>query len=417
VATILAAREIALIATGEHKARIVRRAVEGEESHDVAATYLQSHPNATVYLDLAAAQELTRVRTPWVLGPVEWTPELDERAVVWLAETVKKAILKLSARDYLDHHLSALLARYEKPGVLNGEIFNRLREKIRGRARLMKGKRILVFSPHPDDDVISMGGILRKLVENGNQITVAYMTSGNIAVFDDDVIRHLDFVERAGAVLGIDAKKGIREREAVEKELAAKQPGDVDSEKVQRLKQVIRESEALAALRYVGLAASAARFLDLPFYRTGQIRKRPIGEEDVEPILALLKETRPEHVFVAGDLSDPHGTHRQCKFAVDRALARCQGPKPEVWLYRGAWEEWPLPQADVLVPLSQDELTAKILAIFQHESQKDVAPFPGGHDEREFWQRVEQRNRETAARADRLGLPEYYGMEAYVVQR
>jgi glucosamine-6-phosphate deaminase len=416
VATILAAREIALIATGEHKAPIVRRAVEGEESHDVAATYLQSHPNATVYLDLAAAQELTRVRTPWVLGPVEWTPEFEERAVVWLAEKVKKAILKLSARDYLDHHLSALLARYEKPGVLNGEIFNRLREKIRGRARLMKGKRILVFSPHPDDDVISMGGILRKLVENGNQVTVAYMTSGNIAVFDDDVVRHLDFIERSGAVLGTDTKKGSGERGAVRAELAAKQPGDVDSERVQHLKRVIRESEALAALRYVGLPASAARFLDLPFYRTGEIRKHPIGEEDVQPIVALLQETRPEYAFVAGDLSDPHGTHRQCKVAVDRALAAYQGPQPEVWLYRGAWQEWPLPEADVLVPLSQDELTAKILAIFQHESQKDVAPFPGGHDEREFWQRVEQRNRETAARADRLGLPEYYAMEAYVVR-
>jgi glucosamine-6-phosphate deaminase len=416
VATILAAREIALIATGEHKAPIVRRAVEGEESHDVAATYLQSHPNTTVYLDLAAAQELTRVGTPWVLGPVEWTPDLEERAVVWLAETVRKAILKLSARDYQDHHLSAVLARYEKPGVLNGEIFNRLREKIRGRARLMKGKRILVFSPHPDDDVISMGGILRKLVENGNQVTVAYMTSGNIAVFDDDVVRHLDFVERAGPWLFESGERGKGKRERVEREVARKRPGDVDSETVQQIKRVIRESEALAALRYVGLPASAARFLDLPFYRTGEIRKHPIGEADVLPIVALLQETAPEYVFVAGDLSDPHGTHRQCKVAVDRALAAYQGPQPEVWLYRGAWQEWPLPEADVLVPLSQDELTAKILAIFQHESQKDVAPFPGGHDEREFWQRVEQRNRETAARADRLGLPEYYAMEAYVIR-
>lgn len=416
VATILEAREIALIATGEHKASIVRRTVEGEVSHDVAATYLQAHPNATVYLDAAAAAELTRVKTPWVLGPVEWTPELTERAVVWLVQTVGKAILKLSARDYVDNHLSSLLALHEGAGALNGLIFNRLRDKIRGRARLMADKRILVFSPHPDDDVISMGGILRKLVQNGNQITVAYMTSGNLAVFDDDVRRHLDFLERAAAAVGVAAEQVRHRREVIEQALRSKRPGDVDVDAVQELKRSIRESEALAALRHVGLPASAARFLDLPFYRTGQVRKRPIGEEDVVRVLALLDEVRPECVFVAGDLSDPHGTHRLCKAAIDAALARYRGPPVQVWLYRGAWEEWSLTDADVLVPLSQEELQAKIHAIFQHESQKDTAPFPGGHDEREFWERVEDRNRDTAARADRLGLSEYYAMEAYVVR-
>ncbi len=415
VATILRAREIALIATGEHKAAIVRRAVEGEVSHDVAATYLQAHPNATVYLDLPAAAELTRIKTPWLLGPVEWTPELAERAVVWLAHALGKAVLKLTTADYVDHHLSSLLALHGTPGVLNGEIFNRLREKIRGRARLMRDQRILVFSPHPDDDVISMGGILRKLTENGNAITLGYMTSGNIAVFDDDVTRHLDFVERAGAWLGGDGAAGGGKREAIQAELARKRPGEVDSQGVQEIKRAIRESEALAALRQVGLPASAARFLDLPFYRTGQIRKRPIGEEDVARVLGLIEEVKPQYVFVAGDLSDPHGTHRLCKAAVDAALARYTGPPPEVWLYRGAWEEWSLTEATVLVPLSQDEMVAKIRAIFQHESQKDVAPFPGGYDTREFWQRVEARNRETAARADKLGLPEYYAMEAFVV--
>ena len=441
VATILAAREIALIATGEHKAAIVKRAVEGEVSHDVAATYLQAHPAASVYLDEPAAAELTRIKTPWVLGPVAWTPELAERAVVWLAHTLDRAILKLGTADYVDHHLSALLAQHGTPGVLNGEIFNRLREKIRGRSRLMKDKRILVFSPHPDDDVISMGGILRKLTENRNIITVGYMTSGNIAVFDDDVIRHLDFVERAGTWLGSEREAGGAKREAggarreaggarreagdarrlganraaSETELARKRPGDVDGEAVQEIKRAIRESEALAALRSVGLPGSAARFLDLPFYRTGQIRKRPIGGEDIERVLALLEEVRPEYVFVAGDLSDPHGTHRLCKGAVDAALARYTGPAPELWQYRGAWEEWSLTEASVLVPLSQDELVAKIRAIFQHESQKDVAPFPGGYDTREFWQRVDARNRDTAARADKLGLPEYYAMEAYVI--
>jgi len=413
VATILEAREIALIATGEHKAAIVRRAVEGEPSHDVAATYLQGHPNATAYLDLAAAAELTRIKTPWALESVDWTPALTERAVVWLSEQAGKAILKLTAQDYAEHHLSPLLARYGAPGPINGEVFNRLRDKIRGRARLPARTRVLVFSPHPDDDVIAMGGILRKLWENENTITVAYMTSGNIAVFDHDVRRHLEFTERAAATLGVDPAAVRRVRAEVEKSLEGKAPGDVDLPAVQDLKRVIRESEAIAALEAVGLPRTAARFLDLPFYRTGEVRKRPIGEEDVAIVGRLLEETRPDTVFVAGDLSDPHGTHRMCKQAVDRALAARRPPRPEVWLYRGAWQEWSTTEADVLVPLSQDELRAKILAIFKHQSQKDTAPFPGELDDREFWQRVEARNLETAAHADTLGLPEYYAMEAY----
>ena len=269
VATILEAREIALIATGEHKAAIVRRAVEGEPSQDVAATYLQGHPNATAYLDLAAAAELTRIKTPWALQSVDWTPALTERAVVWLSEQAGKAILKLTAQDYAEHHLSPLLARSGAPGPINGEVFNRLRDKIRGRARLPARTRALVFSPHPDDDVIAMGGILRKLWENENTITVAYMTSGNIAVFDHDVRRHLEFTERAAATLGVDPAAVRRVRAEVEKSLEGKAPGDVDLPAVQDLKRVIRESEAIAALEAVGLPRAAARFLDLPFYRTG----------------------------------------------------------------------------------------------------------------------------------------------------
>ncbi len=416
VATILAAREIALIATGEHKAAIVRRAVEGDVSPDVAATYLQRHADATVYLDAAAAADLTRIATPWVLAPVEWTPAAAERAVVWLAERCGKAILKLSARDYTEHHLGSLLAAYGNPGRVNGEIFNRLREKVRGRARLPSGRSVLVFSPHPDDDVISMGGILRKLTQNENRIVVAYMTSGNIAVFDHDVRRHLDFVERAAPALGLDAGGLGRERRRIEAAFTAKAPGDVDLPLVQDLKRVIRESEAIAALQAVGLPAGAARFLNLPFYRTGEMRKRPVGDDDVAIVRALLEEIRPDLLFIAGDLSDPHGTHRMCKLAIERALAGVAGPAPERWYYRGAWQEWAITEADVLVPLSQEELRAKIQAIFKHQSQKDTAPFPGAHDDREFWQRVEARNLETAARADRLGLPEYYAMEAFVVR-
>ncbi|HET7790196.1 MAG TPA: glucosamine-6-phosphate deaminase [Gemmatimonadales bacterium] len=414
VATILEAREIALVATGEHKAAIVQRAVEGDASPDIAATYLQEHPDATVYLDLAAAADLARIATPWLLETVPWTPELEERAVVWLAERAGKAILKLAARDYAEHHLSPLLAKHGAPGPINGAVFNRLKDKIRGRSRLPSRRRVVVFSPHPDDDVISMGGILRKLWESENAIVVAYMTSGSIAVFDHDVRRHLDFVTRAAGPLGLDAAATARIRREVEESFERKAPGDVDLPVVQELKRVIRESEAVAALDTVGLPPSAARFLDLPFYRTGEIRKRPIGEEDVAIVLRLLDEVRPDLVFVAGDLSDPHGTHRMCKAAIDRALQR-HGGHPEVWLYRGAWQEWSLTEADVLVPLSQDELRAKILAIFKHQSQKDTAPFPGAHDDREFWQRVEARNLETAAHADKLGLPEYFAMEAYKV--
>lgn len=417
VATILEAREIALIATGEHKAAIVRRAVEGDVSPEVAASYLQRHPGATIYLDLAASAELTRIATPWLLQAVDWTPEMAERAVVWLAERAGKAILKLTARDYTENHLSPLLALHGQPGVLNGEIFNRLREKIRGRARLPRARRVLVFSPHPDDDVISMGGILRKLNENGNAITIAYMTSGNIAVFDHDVRRHLDFIERGAAVLGLDPARARAARAQAEGSFAAKAPGEIDIPLVQELKRMIRESEAISALEAVGLPRGAGRFLNLPFYRTGEVQKRPIGEEDVAIVARLLDELAPDLVFAAGDLSDPHGTHRQCKAAIERALERYRGPAPEVWYYRGAWQEWPIAEADVLVPLSQDELRAKIFAIFKHQSQKDTAPFPGGHDDREFWQRVEARNVDTAARADRLGLPEYYAMEAYVVRR
>ena len=415
VATILDAREIALIATGEHKAAVVQRAVEGDVSVQVAATFLQRHPDATVYLDRAAAAELARIKTPWLLESVEWTPELTERAVVWLAEQTGKAILKLAAGDYTKHHLSALLALAGAPGPLNGDVFNRLREKIRGRARLPRGQTVLVFAPHPDDDVIAMGGVLRKLVENGNRIVVAYMTSGNIAVFDHDVRRHLDFADRAALLLGGEAGAVRALRAEVDRALDAKRPGDVDIVAVQDLKRVIRESEAVAALAAVGLGAGAARFLDLPFYRTGEVRKRPVAAEDVAIVRGLLEAERPDLIFVAGDLSDPHGTHRMCKVAIDRALAAQGGPRPQVWLYRGAWQEWSLTEADVLVPLSQDELRAKVMAIFKHQSQKDTAPFPGAYDEREFWQRVEARNLDTAARADRLGLPEYYAMEAYRV--
>ena len=398
VATIMEAKEIALVATGEHKAAIIQRAVEGEPDPDVAATYLQQHSNAVFYVDFAAAADLTRIRTPWVIGEMKWTREKEIDAVIWLSETTQKSVLKLDENDYREHHLSSLLARHGKAGPLNGEVFNALIAKIRGRSKLPSGKRVVVFSPHPDDDVISMGGMLNKLHQNKNGILVAYMTSGNIAVFDHEVRRYADFLRRFGNDFDINDSTAGALIEEVEEFLDSKQVGEIDAFPVQVMKR------------------EQARFLNLPFYQTGKVKKDPIRPEDVRIVLDLLEEQKPELVFVAGDLSDPHGTHRMCLEAIQGALAQYSGTPPEVWYYRGAWQEWEIAEADVLVPLSEDELRAKKMAIFKHQSQKDRAPFPG-QDDREFWQRVEERNRNTAQRVDRLGLPEYFAMEAYVVRR
>ncbi len=433
VATILEAREIALLATGEHKAGIVRRSVEGEVDMEVTATFLQRHPNTTFYLDRPASGALTRIATPWMVRHVEWTEDLTLKAVTWLSRQTGRAILHLTQRDYTEHQLSSLVARHGSPGAVNGYVFNVLGAKIRGRSKLPGDYRIICFSPHPDDDVISMGGILHKLVENGNDVTVAYMTSGNIAVFDHDVRRYVDFLDRL-------CREGVLRSEDVQPlsakvrdSLATKQPGDVDIPEIQDIKRIIRESEAVAGIEVMGLTRENARFLNLPFYQTGKVRKDPIGPADVAVVRDLLLEVEPHMIFVAGDLSDPHGTHRMCKEAIERALdeiaprdgepapARPDGSaqrtisRPEVWLYRGAWQEWPVTEATWLVPMSQEELRTKIQAIFKHQSQKDSAPFPG-QDEREFWQRAEERNKDTAAELDALGLAEYFAMEAYVVE-
>ena len=435
IATILEAREIAMLAVGEHKATIVQRAIEGGVDHGIPATFLQGHPAVTAYCDEAAAAELTRIAAPWLVDSVDWTPSLEIRAVTWLSQKTGRAILKLSTADYAEHHLSSLVSRRGAAGAVNGHVFRELNRRIRGRAALPRDARILCFSPHPDDDVISMGGILRKLAQNDNRITVAYMTSGNIAVFDHDARRHLDVLRR----LARDQDLGAQELDAfAQKALAAmtrKAPGEPDVAEVADLKRVIREAEAVSGLETVGLGADHARFLDLPFYRTGTVEKAPISAADVAIVQRLIEEIRPHYIFVAGDLSDPHGTHRVCKDAIDAALealfpARPHGPQavpprdaeregradwaPEVWLYRGAWQEWPVTQATWLVPLSREELRVKIQAIFKHQSQKDSAPFPG-QDDREFWQRVEQRNTGTAHLLDQLGLAEYFAIEAYVV--
>ncbi|HEX6066711.1 MAG TPA: PIG-L family deacetylase, partial [Longimicrobiales bacterium] len=369
------------------------------------------------YLDAASAAELTRIKTPWVVSEVKWNNEYELQAVIWLSEKTRKSVLKLEDQDYRDNHLSALLARYGSAGPLNGEVFNTLISKVRGRSKLPRDKRIIVFSPHPDDDVISMGGILNKLHQNENDILVAYQTSGNIAVFDHEVRKYVDFLRRFGGTFELNGRSELIDLlDEVELFLDEKAPGQIDNDSVQRIKQIIRESEAVAGIETFGMTRDQARFLNLPFYQTGKVKKDPIGPKDVEITLKLMEEHQPEIIFVAGDLSDPHGTHRMCKEAVDAALERYGGDPPEVWYYRGAWQEWAVAESDVLVPLSEEELRTKIMAIFKHQSQKDKAPFPG-LDDREFWQRVEERNKNTATIVDQLGLPEYFAMESYVVRR
>ena len=418
VGTILDARRIILIATGEHKAHVIRQAVEGEISVRVAGSYLQQHQNAAIYVDPGASGELTRVKTAWLANDyVEWTPKLAQRAVLWLCGQVEKPIMHLQRRDYNEHHLYTLLDTGRDVDEINTRVFDEVRSKIREKKDLFSDTRCLCFSPHPDDDVISMGGTLLSLTAKGNDMTVAYMTSGNIAVFDTDVTRLIDSVRLTFQDLkcGNEAFDAIVEK--VHRFLRTKQPGQIDIPEVQTLKSNIRRSEAIAAAQVVGVPHEKTRFLDLPFYQTGQVTKKPIGEEDIQIILNLLNELEPEVIFVAGDLSDPHGTHRMCKEAIEAAVERYKGTPPKIWLYRGAWQEWEVDEADVFVPLSYDELSRKIQAIFRHESQKDTAMFPGAHDEREFWERVQDRNTTTARLLDQLGLPQYFAMEAFVTGR
>ncbi|NNE69959.1 MAG: glucosamine-6-phosphate deaminase [Rhodothermales bacterium] len=417
VGTILDAREVILIATGEHKAPIVCRAVEEEPTKEVTAGFLQLHRDATFYLDRAAASELTREKTPWQVRAVEWDEALAKRAVIWLSEKVGRAILRLEESDFHRQHLHSLVSVWPDTDALCRKVFEDLRRRVAYEEELPRDQKVIVFSPHPDDDVISMGGMLDKLVQNGNQVTVAYMTNGSVAVFDADVRRYLHFLE-----MSLPELDGHALEEAVSdlrNSLANKEPGQIDSPRVQRAKAFIRYAEAVSAIEVMGLGREQARFLDMPFYQTGMVRKNPIGEEDVRIVRELMDELSPDHIFVAGDLSDPHGTHRMCYKAIAKAVTSYHSDhglelQPTVWLYRGAWQEWEIDRADVFVPLSKADLARKIEAIFKHESQKDRAMFPGAYDAREFWERARDRNVRTAEALNALGLPEFYAVEAYV---
>ena len=421
VGTILDAREIILMATGEGKSNIIHRAVEEPVCEEVTASYLQEHPNSAIYLDRGAAGGLAREKTPWFVSDVEWDLPMAKRAIIWLSEKLDKAIPRLEAADFHKSHLHGLVYAFPQIDELCLTVFEDLLQRVYYRDQLPVDQRVILFSPHPDDDVISMGGMLDKLVRNGNDIIVAYMTNGSVAVFDADVTRYLDFVEMCLEDLGIGGQAAAEyraRRQEILDFLATKEPAGVDLASVQNIKASIRYSEAVAGIEVLGLGRDNARFIDLPFYQTGRVSKKPIGEEDVRIILDLLKERRPDHIFVAGDLSDPHGTHRMCYVAIERALdlynASGSEKPPQVWLYRGAWQEWEIHQADVFTPISKAEMARKIEAIFKHESQKDRAMFPGAHDDREFWQRAHDRNTGTAEALNRLGLPEFYAAEAFV---
>ncbi len=434
VGTILNAWKIFILAFGENKAQIVARTVEGEQSPSVPATYLQRHRNVEVLLDQAASSGLTRSMFPWLVESVEWTPQLIRRAVIWLAEKMNKAILKLTDADYNEEGLQGLLAEYGSAYEINLEVFRHLQATLTGwpggkpdhakRIGDRPGKfdhifpkRVICFSPHPDDDVISMGGTLIRLADQGHDVHIAYQTSGNIAVFDEDAIRFAEFAAEFCTTFDI-ATKTVRSLEGhIDEFLKHKSPGQVDSDEVQKLKGIIRRGEARAGARCCGVPNEKLHFLDMPFYETGRVKKKPIGEEDIKIIVDLLRDIKPHQVYAAGDLSDPHGTHRTCLKAIIEACDICRNDDwfSECWvlLYRGAWQEWPIHQIEVAVPLSPVEVERKRQAIFKHESQKDRALFPGP-DMREFWQRAEARNAKTARDYDALGLAEYEAIEGFV---
>jgi glucosamine-6-phosphate deaminase len=434
VGSILKARQAVLMAFGEGKANVVAKAVEGEITPSIPASFLQTHPHAQFVLDEAAGEALTRRRCPWLVGPVHWTERQIRKAVIWLAERVGKPILKLTEEDYNEEGLQELLASCGTAYQINLEVFRQLQRTITGwpggkpaseqrpADNLLPGgsefpKRVLIFSPHPDDDVISMGGTLIRLVDQGHQVHVAYQTSGNIAVFDDDAVRFMDFVSDFNRHFDINPERTAEFEEHMDEFVKHKRPGQVDSETVQMIKGMIRRGEARSATRSCGVPEEQLHFLDMPFYETGRVRKKPLSDQDIQITVDLLRKIEPHQIYAAGDLSDPHGTHRTCLRAL---LEACQQVKDDawyekcvVWLYRGAWQEWGSHQLEMAVPISPQELMRKRAAIFKHESQKDKALFPGP-DPREFWQRAEQRNQATAELFDALGLAEYEAIEGFV---
>nr|WP_294791676.1 glucosamine-6-phosphate deaminase [uncultured Mucilaginibacter sp.] len=431
IGTIFKAREIILMAWSSKKAPIVKKAVEGEVSSEVPATYLQLSDNVEFILDEPAASELTRFKTPWLVKDCVWDNELKKKAVIWLAEYVSKPILKLVAEDYNNNGMAQLAVEQGPVYDINIDIFNQIQHTITGWPGGKPGaddsqrperaepaqKRSVIFSPHPDDDVISMGGTFMRLVDQGNDVHVAYQTSGNTAVWDDDVLRYVEFAIDFDERMGTNAARLQSTYTDMRTFIAQKQPNQPDSREIRDVKGFIRKTEALAGARYAGLKDDHIHFMALPFYETGKVKKNAVSDEDIRLTMELLQEIKPHQVFAAGDFADPHGTHIVCFNIVVEALRRLRQAETWVadcwlWMYRGAWFEFETHEIEMAVPLSPDEVLRKRYAIFKHQSQKDPAVFPG-EDRREFWQRAEDRNRETAEQYDRLGFAEYAAMEAF----
>lgn len=432
--TILSARTIFLTAWGEEKADIIQQAVEGKISDVIPASFLQTKDNAHVVIDLAAAAKLTRIVHPWLVTSCKWTDKLVRSALVWLCQITGKPILKLTNKDYNENGLSELLALYGSAYNANIKIFNDLQHTITGwpggkpdsddtyrpeRATPFP-KRVLIFSPHPDDDVISMGGTIRRLVQQGHNVHLAYETSGNIAVGDEEVTRFMHFINGFNQIFGDEKDEIIKNKYKEIKEfLANKKDGDIDIREIQTIKGLIRRGEARTACTFNQIPLDNVHFLDLPFYESGKIEKLPMTESDVKIVRNLLTTVKPHQIYVAGDLADPHGTHRKCTDAVLAAidLEKEIGAKwlneCRIWMYRGAWAEWEIENIEMCVPMSPEELRAKRNSILKHQSQMESAPFLG-NDERLFWQRAEDRNRATAALYDKLGMACYEAMEAFV---
>ncbi len=422
VKTVLSAKRIVLLAWGSNKAGIIKEAVEGKISSEIPSTYLQEHSNTTFVLDFGAASELTRIKTPWLVESCEWTPKLVRKAVVWLCGKTGKSILKLTDKDYNTYGMEGLIAQEGSSYTLNIKMFNHLQHTITGwpggkpnsdeskrpeRAEPAK-KRVIIFSPHPDDDVISMGGTFDRLVSQGHEVHIAYQTSGNIAVSNHEALK---FAEVAKT---LDPKNPLYQKmiDSV-KDNVEYTPNSIE---VRKLKGIIRQKESLGATRYFNVPDERVHFLNLPFYETGKIKKDPISDVDIEIIMDLIKEVKPHQIYAAGDLADPHGTHRVCLDGIFEALERLK-KEPYmkdcwVWLYRGAWHEWDIDEIEMAVPMSPDQVLRKRRAIFYHQSQKDGVMFQG-NDAREFWVRAEDRNKETAEKYHKLGLADYAAIEAF----
>lgn len=432
ISNIMQSKRILLMAWGQ-KAAIVARSVEGEVTEQVPASILQQHADCTFIIDEAASTELTRIKSPWLTGNCEWTPTIVKKAVISVALKLQKSVLSLTVNDYLENGLSDLLVEKGDAYEINLQVFYLLKNIITGwpagkpnavipdhpeRCDLHP-KRCLIFSPHPDDDIISMGGTLMRLHDQGNEVHVAYQTSGNIAVTDEFVTRFIDFAVGFEELFGIDNQKSRQILDDARKYIAQKRKDEQDTTAIRSIKGLIRRCEAKATCRYVGIPESNCHFMNLPFYETGTIDKKPMGEEDIRITMELLRVIQPHQIYCAGDLADPHGTHKVCLEVVFESLRRLKAAGEPwikdcwVWLYKGAWQEWDISEIEMAIPMSPDQVMKKRFGIFIHQSQKDMVPFQGS-DSREFWQRAEDRNANTAKLYAALGMTQYAAMEAFV---